>query len=70
MASELIAHNVVNFRLAKAKRRKSDQIGICVACGGQIGRHCRYVRGNENGKAIIFHRRCFLAAMRDCCALA
>jgi len=70
MASELIAHNVVNFRLAKAKRRKPDQIGICAACDGQIDRRSAYVRGNENGRAVIFHRRCFLAEMRGCCALA
>jgi len=69
MASELIAHNVVNFCLAKAKRRKSDQIGICAACGGQIGRR-GYVRGNDGGVTVLFHRRCFLTEMRNCCALA
>jgi hypothetical protein len=70
MASELIAHNVVSLSLAKANRRKSNQKGICAACGGQIGPRSGYVRGNENGRAIIFHRRCFLTEMRACCALA
>jgi hypothetical protein len=70
MASELIAHNVVSLSLAKANRRKSDQKGICARCGGQIGPRRDYVRGNDCGVTVLFHRRCFLTEMRDCCALA
>ena len=47
MASELIAHNVVNFCLAKANRRKPGQIGICAAYGGPIGRRSACVRPRE-----------------------
>ena len=70
MASELIGHNVVSLSLAKAKRRKSDQNGACARCGGQIGPCNNYVRGKDRGVILLLHRRCFVAEMRDCCALA
>ena len=70
MASELIAHNVASLSLAKAKRRKSEQESLCGRCGGQIGRRGSYVRGKDRGVMVLLHRRCFLAEMRDCCALA
>jgi len=70
MVPELIRHNVVKFRLTKATRRLSNQPLVCVSCGKQVRCNSDYIRGNEEGRSVVFHRRCFLTEMRACCALA
>jgi hypothetical protein len=70
MASELTAHNVVKLSVAKAARSKLNQNRACASCGRQIRRNSNYMRGNDGGVIVLLHRRCFLAEMRDCCALA
>ena len=42
----------------------------CASCGRPIYRNSNYVRGNDGGVIVLLHRRCFLAEMRGCCALA
>jgi hypothetical protein len=70
MVPELIRHNVVKFRLTKATRRLSNQTRVCASCGRQVRRDSNYIRGHEEGRSVVFHRRCFLTEMRACCALA
>jgi hypothetical protein len=70
MVPELIRHNVVKLRLTKATQRLSNQTLVCVSCGRQVRRASNYINGNEEGRNVVFHRRCFLAEMRACCALA
>lgn len=70
MVTELITHNAVRLRLAKANQSISQSKPVCAGCGQPIYRNSRVVRGNEHARLAAFHRRCFLAAMRACCALA
>jgi hypothetical protein len=70
MVPELIRHNVVKIRLTEATRRLSNQKLVCASCGRQVRRNSNYIWGHEEGRNVVFHRRCFLAEMRACCALA
>ena len=61
MVPELIRHNVVKVCLTKATRRLSKQTLVCASCGRQVRRNSYYIRGNEEGRNVVFHRRAFSA---------